>query len=734
MNTKLISKFKYLILVILVGLLLIPKLAFALIPVPVIDLLVAKILGGNTLTESIEEWAVPMGAAIIIFFIIYMAGIGALLFSSWFLQVSIEKQADWISTLNPMTLPAWNFTVGLANLLLVFILLIIAFGFILKIESIQARKTLPRLIIIALLMNFSLVFVRALFDITNIVYNTILNAGGGSFINTALEPFFGGLGSIITNFLIFFSAILAAQAVPIPISAFAQIFYVVVLFPIFFLPNIIVWIFQTFAFFFLSSLFLLYAFLFLARVFIIQILAILSPIAFLALILPQTRAHWEDWLKHLTSWLLLGVFLLFFFVIGFKGMIYLIPTSVLGWSATTPLPLLAWLDVFKYIFYYFAIFTYLGVVLFISKKYLPQLAEVLIGFAQQASGFIMTMGLKPFGRAVGIQTAESLGKWEGAQEFAEKLTLAPPPTGKFAGIRRLGWGIKREVGMALGPRVQEFRLKRVHEAEAKWAGKGTDRQEAARLASPYLDVQMGILKSILKDENFEDALGKMGYKWQDYGKPKEREEIRAKFQLKEIYELADNLKERAMIRTAFPDVAAEFRQQKYKETAEEAMKRTISAIKPEQAFVQPLTVLVTPGYLEGFVKYAKAAHYVAFASRFRQTGEEELERTIKELAKKELVKQEEEKSPSAYLGRTNPELFDYMRNSLVGLGFINLPKLDRDFYKEELGITEIEKTMQNLKEKLEEAKGAGDATRMEELKKEIEDLKKKSRQTKLTEF
>lgn len=738
-------KLKYLIPLILIGFLIIPQPAFAFVG--------AFFEFLDHLTEAVEEFITPMAAFLIVSVLMYVAGIISLVISSWILQLSIEKQTIWISSLNPMTELGWNFTAGLANMILVLIFLIIAFAFILKIETFQAKKALPRLIIVALLINFSWLFVKMLIDLTQIVYQTILNAGGGNLLWTTLEPFFGNIVTTVQNILTWVAALIVSLTIPVG-SAFSALAFAIG-FPALFLPNIIVWVFQTFCFSTISSMFLIYAVLFAGRVFVLQILAILSPIAFLALILPQTRSHWDDWLKHLISWLLLGVFLLFFLVLGFKGLGYLVPEGIFGLlESPIPIPGIAWFELGKYIFYYFAIFVYLAMVIYINKKYLPAFASELLEFGKQATGFMITRGIKPFHKAMHTETAQRLARWEGAQKWAQRLATAPPPTG----VKRLGWAVKREVGKAVGPDVKEFQLRRRHEAREKWRGKGTAAQSAAQRAAPFTDTQAGITEAALLDENFEDMVNKRAETNKELGdarggwekatknfeeaeKPvedfikadeeatkaeeraKEAEEkgeegaeelrkaaeelrkaaeelrkpaaealpkiemakdalstagktyldqIEKEFGLEEIYRLADNLEERGILRAAFPSVALKVHQEK---VPEKTMADIISAIKPEQFPVTPMTTLqLDKEFMKEFILHAKSPHLDAFAHRFRITGQEVLEKTLMDLAL------EKKKPVSQYLEKENKEIHDYL-SSWMGLRFVDLRTLDEKVEK-----------------------------------------------------
>ena len=406
------NKFKYLILALLLVFLLIPRPASAFVIGDIIEFL-------DHFSSAIEEIAEPMMHYVIVFLIAYVIGIISLALSTLLLQTTISQQSQWFSNLNNMTLAGWNFTSGVANMLLLLIFLVIAFAFILKIETFQAKKTLPKLIIVALLLNFSLLFVRMLFDIVQIVYNTILAAGGGNLFITVMKDFVGSGLSILIGILAWVFAIIAAWSIPF-IHSFAQILFVG-LFGIVFLPNIVIWFFQTFCFFTLSSMFGVFIFLFAARVFIIQMLAMLAPLAFLCLILPQTQKWWSEWFRHLIEWLTLGIFWLFFLVLGFKGIGLLAPQmAITGWTVTIPLPGFAWAQIGQYVFYYFCIFVYMAIILYLSKKYRPALSQALIDFGKQVGGFVWARGLKPFGGEMWERMRTATVKAPGAREEAEK--------------------------------------------------------------------------------------------------------------------------------------------------------------------------------------------------------------------------------------------------------------------------------------------------------------------------
>ncbi len=78
----------------------------------------------------------------------------------------------------------WALTRSLCNMFLALILLIMAVATVLQIESFGAKRLLPRLIIVALLINFSLMGAGIIVDFSNVLTNYFLTAAkGGSTIS-----------------------------------------------------------------------------------------------------------------------------------------------------------------------------------------------------------------------------------------------------------------------------------------------------------------------------------------------------------------------------------------------------------------------------------------------------------------------------------------------------------------------------------------------------------------------
>ncbi|KKR32867.1 MAG: hypothetical protein UT64_C0020G0002 [Candidatus Falkowbacteria bacterium GW2011_GWF2_39_8] len=82
---------------------------------------------------------------------------------------------------------AWIIVRDFCNMLFILVLLVIAFATILRVESYNAKKLLPKLLMMAILINFSRTICGLIIDGSQIVMLTFVNAigqGGGNFVNT----------------------------------------------------------------------------------------------------------------------------------------------------------------------------------------------------------------------------------------------------------------------------------------------------------------------------------------------------------------------------------------------------------------------------------------------------------------------------------------------------------------------------------------------------------------------
>ena len=452
------NKLKYLFLVLAIIFLFLPRPASAVFGTGIFDLF-------DHMLHGISEQTGPMVSLIITTMFFYIVVLMLFWTSGLVLETFIVSQSDWMVKLRVMTEIGWNFSAGIANLILIIIFLIIAFAFIFKIETLQAKKSLPRLIIVAILLNFSLLFVNVLVDISQIAYNTVLEAMPDGLIARVTTVLIMPALFTVVAMLVLISGAIIAWSIPIA-SAFAQILFAALFIP-FILPALALIGIQLLLFLPVALMFLTFVFLFAARVFVIQILTMIAPLAFICLILPQTKKYWDEWFQHLVQWLLLGIVVLFFLALGFSALDFLRiePGDIISAAGVPGIFQSFWIFLENIVFlaiFYFAVFVYLAVVFFLSRKFMPTFASFLIDQGKAMAGNILQMGLKPFAGAAAFHWKKGLTESKWVQDKASSEATLKTPS--LTGAKKLlapGYALRRSLGQALGPGLLEARHKEI---------------------------------------------------------------------------------------------------------------------------------------------------------------------------------------------------------------------------------------------------------------------------------
>ncbi|MCK5117908.1 MAG: hypothetical protein KAR44_15035, partial [Candidatus Aegiribacteria sp.] len=97
--------------------------------------------------------------------------------------ISIAKYNEFIS--QPQIVEAWKIVRDFCNMLFILVLLMIAFASILRLENYSMKRWLPKVVIMAVLINFSRIIVGILIDGSQIVMLTFVDSfsqGGGNFV------------------------------------------------------------------------------------------------------------------------------------------------------------------------------------------------------------------------------------------------------------------------------------------------------------------------------------------------------------------------------------------------------------------------------------------------------------------------------------------------------------------------------------------------------------------------
>ena len=359
-----LNKKNILFLVILL-LLSVPVLAEAAIGTGIFDFFTAVL-------EGISETTIPFKIFFVFLFFALLLSKAALEGSVWLLETMADPARMEIME-SEMVQIGWQFTSSLANTAIIIILIVIGIATILNKDSYGVKKALPKLIIVALLVNFSLVLVGAVVDIANIILMTFFEMEIGSQITGALAE---SWGSIITSMSAYLTASMTAFAIPFS-APFAQIAFVGAMTG-FFLPQIIDAVMQTVIGSFMAVTLFTYGVLFAVRVFVIQILAVVSPLAFIAWVLPKTRNLWERWFKTLVGWASLGIVLMFFLLLS--------TIAVAPFRPDDPVPAFGGHfsgQISSIFIYYLVLGVFLLITAKISKDFMPDGAQAIIDGGKQ---------------------------------------------------------------------------------------------------------------------------------------------------------------------------------------------------------------------------------------------------------------------------------------------------------------------------------------------------------------
>lgn len=228
---------------------------------------------------------------------IYIYFIGNLLLVIIKILVEVASYNDFVNS--RVVLEGWAIVRDLSNMFFIIILLAIAFGTILGVEQLNWKQRLPKLLIFAVLINFTRVISGLIIDFGQVIMITFVNgfkdAAGGNFaellgIKQLLEVSVpgqlpqqiqvaeGDVGGAAIDFIQIISAMIGA-------AIFATIALIMVL---------------------LITLVLVY------RMVMLWIYVTLSPVAFILGAFPQGESYYADWWKKMVSTVALGPVLAFF--------------------------------------------------------------------------------------------------------------------------------------------------------------------------------------------------------------------------------------------------------------------------------------------------------------------------------------------------------------------------------------------------------------------------------------
>jgi len=169
------------------------------------------------------------------------------------------------------------------------------------------------------------------------------------------------------------------------------------------------WIFEIVACYALSGVYITFILLFLSRVFMISILTVISPLAIMAYALPQTRKFFNQWWSALFKWTFLGVWTLFFLMLGIGSAGFIMPTQAQGITGTLNDGIFSQVVMDSGILYYLFLIVYLALVQDMASKESGGAASLFKGAMIGGGAAVVTHAIKPAaGRAREYATDKNL--------------------------------------------------------------------------------------------------------------------------------------------------------------------------------------------------------------------------------------------------------------------------------------------------------------------------------------
>ncbi len=353
---------------------------------------------------------------------------------------------------NPIVALGWRRTRNFANMFFIVGLIVIGVATALRYKEYQAQKLLPKLLIIALLINFTPIIAGAIIDASNIAMDYFLseinlNQGMAGDLQSTVKTLWSGVKK--QNLTQTIGKVIVVVA-----------FELVVMMAYF-----------------------LYALLFAVRPIALWILVILSPLAFLCYIFPGTKQWWDQWWEQFFQWCIVGIAGAFFLFLAHQTM----PEALKEMDVTlTQHPAGAegaQETFFDYLAQYLVpiIFMYIGLIL--SQKSGAMGAETTINFAR-AGGRLARGGLR--------RGAEATGLPDRLRSRLEKMRTSEPPEreGKLAEEEFGRFDMGAKIGGVLAPHAMRRAIGRAGSRQLN-----TPAQQIEEDMKKYEDMDVGALQS-----------------------------------------------------------------------------------------------------------------------------------------------------------------------------------------------------------------------------------------------
>ncbi|MBI2644353.1 MAG: hypothetical protein HYW95_02520 [Candidatus Wildermuthbacteria bacterium] len=366
----------------------------------------------------------------------------------------------------PLVETGWNVSRSLGFIILALTLVFIGLATILRLQNYQLQKTLPALVVIALLINFSGVLVGIVVDIGNILTNFFFGS-----IKTTWNLPWQGVSDQTTSGIIAFEV---ARVLYFGIAIFIYLAVVAIFF---------------------------------IRVLALWTIAMLAPLAFTAYVLPSTRKFWDQWLHALIQWAFVGVPMGFFLFLSSHAL-SLSQSDILPSNAQSPGVIAAFFGPFVALFLLF-----IGITISISMA--PAQAQTIANWTRAQGSKAAQWARHKTATTVKDKVSDRVRSW------AEKQAASRNPTwgqGKggfgFAGRRAADVAglARRSFGKGVGAVTNEKDVAQAADKKARAAKNARElaailREEATQAGKARI-LAVAAQRRMIGDLMDENVVGK----------------------------------------------------------------------------------------------------------------------------------------------------------------------------------------------------------------------------------
>ncbi len=365
----------------------------------------------------------------------------------------------------------WQIVLSFANLGFVLAIIVIAFATILRLETYAMKKTLWKLIVAALLVNFSMVIAGGIISVSKIATDIFLG-------QMTFENFSDSLAQSMN---------VSAWGETKDVGAYDLITGGFSYLLKWFASIIFVIIFTFLTIFAMAGLFVM----FLIRAAALIFLLILSPLAWLAWILPSTEKHWKTWWEEFIRWNIFAPASLFF--------VYLAMEMSKNLKDSTSLNIVSSNKAAEA----------LGETILLSNSFINYLAQLFVVLAMLFGGLYVANKLGVAGGGLAYGWAQGAGKWAGGAVKRRSLKTGFGITESINRWRQRRQGIKPGEEKSIAERTSTWAAK--NPRLAKWAGIGLAAQGVAKLSAAAGENLVKESKKKASERSFNENIAKLSY-------------------------------------------------------------------------------------------------------------------------------------------------------------------------------------------------------------------------------